>query len=93
MTVIEFARKAYEGGWQPNWIEAKMNSDGFEATAQIHVHKMLLNPEAWKACGKVEGWEEHDSGLEYPVEWINNMHKMVSALVEGKSIEEFLKNL
>jgi len=59
----------------------------------------LLAPEAWKAVGKVEGW--HDkfdgdvSGLRYMSmePWLVNMHRMIDALADGKTIEEFLATL
>jgi len=87
---------------------------------------IYLDPEAWKAVGKVEGWKEwyygwfvnkphggewkwveHKDGTVHwggaPNEapnivthqdgWKYHMHRMIDALNEGKTIEEFLETL
>lgn len=50
---------------------------------------ILLDPLAWKAVGKVEGW--WDNPPEYV--WRTNMHRMIDALAEGKTIEQFISTL
>ena len=68
---------------------------------------MLLDAYAWKAVGKVEGWckyavcaldgestcnrERHFAA--YPGEYIYKMHRMIDALAEGKTIEQYLETL
>jgi len=59
---------------------------------------MLLDPLAWKAVVKVEGWaihEEYDSdgNCKPGTEHIQRMHRMIDALAEGKTIEDYLKTL
>lgn len=86
MTIQTFIEKAIEGGWKPSasWFgDVPVDSDGY--------HTVLLNPLAWKAVGKVEGWvwndEKRNAG------YIYNMHRMIDALAEGKTIEQFLEIL
>lgn len=95
MTIQTFIEKAIEGGWtQP--------PEG--TAAQMFMHQTIfLDPEAWKAVGKVEGWwhctVHVDGGEEVRCEdpkhddWFKNMHRMIDALAEGKSIEEFITTL
>lgn len=69
--------------------------------------QIILSPLAWQAVGKVEGWKRnaiiqwYDSfpnqkerekyrGIE---SWKFQMHRMIDALAEGKTIEEYLKTL
>lgn len=65
--------------------------------------KIILDPEAWKAVGKVEAWKGVSCGhyrcetenldcMSDP-EWLSNMHGMVDALAEGKTIEQHLETL
>ncbi len=91
MTVKKFIEKAVEGGYQA-WPEALPTTfwlKGDEA-------RMFLDPEAWEAVGKVEGWEPilSVSGKKVRQEkWLFNMHSMIDALVNGKTIEEYLATL
>lgn len=49
----------------------------------------FLDPEAWKAVGKVEGWD--DGPLEEV--WLDAMNGMIYALAERKTIEEYLETI
>lgn len=61
-------------------------------TESLHLHeeakeRILLDPLAWKAVGKVEGWTEWngiDSPYENEVCWYGRMHGLIDALAEGK---------
>lgn len=60
---------------------------------------VLLDPLAWQAVAKVEGWRqgfyEYGSANE-AVEmapYMVKMHLMIDALCEGKTIEEYLATL
>lgn len=92
MTIKQFVEKAIEGGWGPYYYR-DLYKDGSSETAA-----MLLDPLAWQAVGKVEveKWGETafdgTVGDTVPV-WRVNMHKMIDALAEGKSIEDFLSEL
>lgn len=87
--VAEFVRKAVEGGWRSDeysdedmtWYEIR---HGHLAGENGLAH-MLINPAAWRAVGKVEGWRtgmtfadtfngRKLSGYEY------HMHRFLDAL-------------
>lgn len=64
------------------------------------VKTAFLDPEAWKAVGKVEGWP----GIDQPYQngdgkwreipwWQFNMHRLIDALAEGKTIEQYIETL
>lgn len=69
------------------------------------IQKILLDPFAWQAVGKMEGWPTEDDEdrncycgacgyyKSCANEWKENMHRMIDALCEGKSIEEFLSSI
>lgn len=90
MTIKEFVSKAIEGGWETNIRYPKW-----------HFTDVVLDPKAWQACGKVEGWVEESGAAVFFVgteanevpEWHYNMLKMIDALAEGKSLEQFIKTL
>lgn len=104
MTINQFIEKAIEGGWKPNKLnsafawEEKSVTHGF----QIDKRDAILDPEAWKAVGRVKAWSKKDYGtisvfdFKFPMvtdEWLYNMHRMIDALVEGKSIEQYLETI
>lgn len=119
MTVQEFVEKAIEGGWAERhfriiWKKPKVeirldgkvtldegNSMGFTTT-----HQILLDPEAWRAVGKVEGWEKKNPARGWEYEemsngaivglldaWECNMHSFMQALIEGKTAQQYLSTL
>lgn len=133
----QFIEKAIEGGWNKGYKLLYVTDDSAVLLAHktqigrsiaLIVSEVLLDPLAWQAVGKVEGWKitvqgcfvcgkpftdanslsEHkeclrDYGNEEGEEWVMkdveidswkyNMHRMIDALAEGKTIEEFLKIL
>lgn len=128
MTIKEFIEKAIEGGWiyqdekpvydntQKAPCIARFTFDGINFG--ITLEQIILDPLAWQAVGKVEGWNERgkhnmkgnnlrcsDCGEKPHVgtgvcyrnhkdsEWKNNMHQMIDALTEGRSLEEFISTL
>lgn len=113
MTYIEFLKKAYEGGWTPEWEETRYSADGGTQKAMVNMHKVLLDVLAWQAVGKVEDWGHEMKGNGIPMGtypetmihilmhkenklvpvWRFYMHRMIDALCEGKSIEQFLETL
>lgn len=117
MTIQSFIEKAIAGGWPPN--NPKIGS---AQEAVLRIYEVLLDPLAWQAVGKVEGWQERcmdcDSDVvrketpEYPnlpnglswcanrcprksymSGWHHKMHLMITALAEGKTIEQYLETL
>lgn len=81
MKIQDFIMKAVLGGWRPkdNLVVDEHNENTFG--------QLVLDPEAWKAVGKakgIPGWNL----------WaLENMHGMISALFDGKTIEQFLETL
>lgn len=93
MTTKQFVAKALEGGWRYENPELKQEEDILEV---IGIEDILLDPLAWEAVGKVEGWESkitYKDRLKYEGTWLGYMHAMIDALAEGKSISEFLETL
>lgn len=124
MTIKEFIEKAIEGGWFPvgkgfntsyswhaeddyhTWV-FDFDVDDVER-ARMDRAEILLDPKAWQAVGKVEGWEVYvdkfgslNAGEESKRDilskmqrsWHYKMHQMIDALAEGKSLEESIKTL
>lgn len=110
MTLKGFIEKAIEGGW----------NDGQDLVPEYYnpindsCKAIFLDPLAWQAVGKVEGWgntkdvrlsyvgfcrdEEcnTDNSLDeaYRIDFATyQIHRMIDALAEGKTIEEFLKTI
>ncbi len=65
--------------------------------------ELVLDPEVWEAVGKKEGWantqwcNKHrtwnkERNGQCP-EWMDKMHGMISALIDGKSLEEYITTL
>ena len=107
MTTQQFIEKAIEGGWtwygsadfkpydERQWLFHRSTRYCVEV---VSTEQIILDPEAWKAVGKVEGWKEkveelHGAFPRVAEEWRWNMHRMIDALVEGKRVEEFLATL
>lgn len=92
MTTEQFIEKAKEGGW-------KLHLQGGTDTEKF-IHQMLLDPEVWKAVYKdtplgttisfMSGWSR--SRINMPI-WQYKMHKMIDHLVDGGTIESYLKTL
>jgi len=105
MTTKQFIEKAIEGGWKPQnpngpddnpqiALEAWEELEG-NILQQTVLHAIVLDPLAWKAVGKVEGWKVTYNGRKEWVnkQWLQKWHALIDALAEGKSIEEYLKTL
>ena len=99
-----FIEKAIEGGWQ---VTKKMETYYFGGgkvylhyvsehhVTQVPVSDIFLDPKAWEAVGRTFHYsksKEADTayGKMYAKE---KMHQMIDALIEGKSIEEYLTTL
>lgn len=95
MTIKSFIEKAIEGGY---WEYPPALDDLLDG----NFHKVLLDPEAWKAVGKVEGWKGEtsfwgclscdDEALWMPT-WKYKWHRMIDALAGGETIEQYLETL
>lgn len=125
MTIKQFIEKSVEGGWIPQrpylvlQFEkgAKLYAD--TVLAQMLIQEIVLDPLAWQAVGKVEGWAKcvcSCGNKEFKLfqrveshcmectkcdevinrknpEWKFQMHRMIDALADGKTIESFIKTL
>lgn len=87
MKIKQFIEKAVEEGY--GWKKWDVGGWG-NLEKSPHLEAVLLDPKAWEAVGKVEGW--HDKEL-WHWSWQNQMHAMIDALAEGKTLEEFIKTL
>lgn len=59
-------------------------------------HQIFLDPEAWKAVGKVEEWEQEPvrgEEVQYKGGWHLQMVRMIDAVAGGKTIEQYLETL
>ena len=103
MTTKQFVEKAIEGGWK---VDGVSDSNLREWADDFFFGYVALDPKAWEAVGKVEGWGKEglcgacnlyltEEGEEpCPQEgWKHKMLGMIDALIKGKTIEEYLKTL
>lgn len=112
MTIQHFIESAVEGGWRPYWhepfTENTTDIKGYFSDVipeERRVDSMLLDPEAWKAVGKVEKGAVCICGTQGPLHTQQCpcvslddratylMHCMIDALAEGKTIEQYLETL
>lgn len=88
MTIKEFIEKAIEGGWKYNdYCDGKGCED----------RHIFLDPLAWQAVGKVhwgDGALQMNSKYGFRLYvWKDQMHRMIDALAEGKTLEEFISTI
>lgn len=85
------------------------NGAQVKGIAGRHVYEILLDPLAWQSVGKVEGWNKKDRKLSHYSNgpkmgmmqghsyslggWRHNWHRMIDALADGETLEEFLANI
>lgn len=101
MTELSFQKCAIKGGadvWQKGYGDSKIIRPFAE---------LVLMPEVWQAVGKVLEYEENGrkgrfslctengNGIhDKKINWGEfTMHRMIDALCEGKSIEQFIETL
>ena len=96
MEIKDFIEKAELGGW-----------DGKKVAPDNHC--VFLDPLAWEALGKVEGWkDEEDCRLKLGFAWKGHSDKceeciskgwqrkmrgMIDALIAGDSLKDYVKTL
>lgn len=105
MEIKDFIEKAIEGGWERTGerdelylLPEQPHDRDTRLGLRPNRFAVLLDPAAWKAVGKVEGWGHKGDGYDGPnmvpsADWKENMHRMIDALAEGKSIEDYLNTL
>lgn len=74
MTIQAFIEKAIKGGWKlaPYYRGKKLTREDIIRVAQFQLeqygkHEILLDPDAWRAVGKVEGWNDAEEKRKYPM--------------------------
>jgi len=82
----EFIEKAIEGGY-PFGLRENIKEYNGAPSGVSNIHKLFLDPKAWEAVGKVEGWGQQ-VGLN--PQWTYEQLDFVKHLQQGKSIEEAL---
>lgn len=95
--VQAFVEKAIEGGWRGlEWTLSIRTSDnmvwGESNLGEMHgrnASEVILDPAAWRAVGKVEGWRSLDDENwqdtrweQIQPEWQVNMHRFLYVLIE-----------
>lgn len=101
MTITEFIEKAIAGGW--TWLKGYSAQETL-SDYDFNSHDMFLDPHAWLAVGKTEGWKDKDSTNYWSIEdgvnkitlldsWENKLHDFIQSIAEGKTIEQFLETL
>jgi hypothetical protein len=95
MTITQFIEKAIAGGWDKK--RALYNPNDISSYV---MEKMWLDPIAWQAVGRVEGWGTYDTDNKTTANnniigeiSLLNMHLMIDSLWKGKSLEEFIATL
>lgn len=94
MTIQQFIEKAIEGGWKNSEYEWATTHIQDTIIIEMATRLALLDPHAWQAVGKVEGWSITQMTADgKPIYDISNWHAMIDALATEKTIEEFLATL
>ena len=99
MTIKDFIEKAIEGGWKgTGYIRMlrgmKTTPDFFVTDCEIN--GIILDPLAWIAVSKVEEWRTRKCEKEICIpcnDWKYAMHRMIDALCDDKTIEQYLETL
>ena len=94
MTIHQFIEKATQGGWKPK------SNIVIDAHEPQNWGQILLDPEAWKAVEEIERWglqayykNSNGAAADATYGWLANMHRMIDALADGKTIEQYLETL
>ena len=101
MKTETFIEKAIEGGWEPvysNWTFRKYSVSWIRSyLEEVGIEVAILDPKAWEAVGKVEGWSKW---LGYQASmpsrrgnYHQRMHAMIDHLIAGNDIESYIKSL
>ena len=96
MTNIELAiQKAVEGGYDNAVAREHLEAWKQHETLTIHDYGWIfLSPDFWVALGKTEGWgyetiDDYDSGRVRGRDWKIHQHRLIDAIQQGRSIDEF----
>lgn len=91
MTIQQFIEKAIEGGYDGYPKPFCVECGNYQT---IKGGDLFLDPKAWQAVGKVEGWNKNiHSGTGHFQDYKWYMHRLIDHLCEGKDIESFIATL
>lgn len=104
MTIKEFISAAIEGGWDNTrvssiWFRQDTGEMILNLFTRADLSQLLLDPEAWKAVGRSKGWKQgyapdlECKEYEMAEEWQFKMYMMLSELIKGKNLEEYIATL
>lgn len=96
--VEEFIKKALAGGWYPViFITKPMKARTGEITINGEEYEFILpnnggvsiflDPNAWKAVGVIESWENLEGNGEYPV-FRDKIHQFIDNLIKITNLTE-----
>lgn len=89
-----FIEDAIKGGWDKN-----RHPFPPEDIENYTIEKILLDPHAWQAVGKMRGWKEYQHEHLVTKEklitkiWLEQWHTFIDHLADGKSIEDSLAEI
>ena len=95
MEIKTFIEKAIEGGCESitdGLDDIHITDSGVYWGGEQYktIEEVLIDPKAWEAVGKVEGW----NGREYfSGKYKRKMHSMIDHLIAGNDIESYIKTL
>lgn len=101
MTIKQFILTGLDAGWEPKSLREEFT---FAIKGGSWIYAMgnyyeLLDPDLWKAVGKVKKWSHLQvPDIEYKdyaitEEWQFRMYMMINALISGKTLEEYIATL
>lgn len=96
MTIKEMIEKGIEGGYDVQVSYAKGLPDVYAKDGYfVSLEKILLDPLFWQAVGKVEAQNTafRNSEQTHRMWAIGMMHRMIDALAEGKTLQEYIETL
>lgn len=108
MTIQEFNTKVVAGGYDWDTPRLRLYRSMTLGWPNVPAEMLLLDPEAWKAVGEVEGWAEklrscgccgkspqycRCCDFEMYEGWKHKMHRLIDHLAEGGTIESYLATL
>lgn len=83
-----------------NYANGSDELSTFKRFILLQDRDLFLDPKAWEAVGKVIDKEVYNKAIEQGIfisserwPWKIAMHRMIDAMCEGKSIEQFLETL
>lgn len=105
MTIKKFITLAIKGGWGGNFKETPVveilehkligiHYRGEYSGIKMSIYDIVLQPEVWKAVGKMMHWEEDHRTLglnESPYE--SRMVDMIRFIWKGKTVQDYIKTL